>query len=48
MHEFEVGQSVRLEPNTWYYRSTSDRGVRSEKAITGTERLVRVTCKKLE
>ena len=22
MHKFEVGQSVRFEPNTWYYRNT--------------------------
>jgi hypothetical protein len=23
MHEFKVGQSVRFEPNTWYYRNTT-------------------------
>jgi hypothetical protein len=22
MHKFEAGQSVRFEPNTWYYRNT--------------------------
>jgi hypothetical protein len=23
MHKFEVGQSVRFEPNTWYYRKAA-------------------------
>jgi hypothetical protein len=22
MHKFKVGQSVRFDPNTWYYRNT--------------------------
>jgi hypothetical protein len=22
MHKFEVGQTVRFEPNTWYYRNS--------------------------